>query len=650
MPQGKFRATEVEINQAPITRSLLRSGTAAELFFLLYYLYVWLVIDPRLVFHAVGILMPYSLFAFQTTWPFFVEHLTRLGGLVEYIARLLAQFGAFGWAGALIVTAAAWCMGVFTQWLARRGGGGGGNVLRYVPAAILLVMYCGYNQPLRPVLSLLVALGGFAIYVRLAPAAPIRRAAMLLTACLVLYYVAGAGSLLFAVLVAADELLVGGRKAAVAAALACAAVIPCAASALFGLDFREAFLGFFVSVAGVAPGSESDTLALYLFFPTVLAGSALWERERMREATADAKAVVPAPAPKRRSRKRDRWPGRQRRRYTIRKTSAGFLAAVAFFLVIAAAAWLSLDRRLRTVLETDYYAERERWTDVLRSAQRLPEGIYNLRYHRNTMQALYHTGRLADEMFRYPQRRGVNMFFTPPEYRDLGSYFQESRLFLDLGQVNLAEQCACEALAISGEQPAILKQLAMIHVLKGRPEAAKVCLKALAKHPFHRRAAGEMLHRLKADPALDSDRQASRIRANMASRDAIAQKMNAEDFLQILLESNPRNKMAFELLMAQYLADGRSAEVAANLSRLKNFSYPRVPRYYQEALAVYARSSRDPSPLAEWEPDPEVLQRQQDFMRIALGARSPQEALRGVLEAGLGDSYFFYLANCISSQ
>ncbi len=646
----------MESSQEMITRARLGRGSAAGLFFLLYYLYVWLVIDPRLVFHGIGILMPYSLFSFYTGWPFFVEHLSRVGGLMEYAARLLTQFYAFGWAGALIVTAVAWCMGVCTEWLVRRGGRGGGNVLRYLPAAIVLVMYGSYNQPLGPVLSLLTALGAFALYVRLAPEALIRRGGILLIACLVLYHVAGAASLLFPVLVAVDELLVARREPVAVAALTCAVVIPCAAGVLFGVDFREAYAGFLVegyagflvSAPGVAPGSGSYTLALYLFFPTVLAGSVLWGNARAGEVSPGAKAASAGPTPERRSREGGPSPSRKPRRFAVERIPARAVAAAAFFLGIGAAAWFSLDSRTRTVLETDYYAQRERWTEVLRSAERLPEGTYNLRYNRNIMQALYHTGRLPDEMFRYPQRGGVDLVYTPPEYRDLGAYFQESRLFLDLGHVNLAERGAYEALANTGEQPAILKQLALIYVLKGRPEAARVCLRALGKHLFQRRASREMLRRLEADPALENDRRASRIRANMVSRDAIAQEIDAEGFLQVLLESNPHNKMAFELLMAHYLCDGRPEKVVANLPRLRDFSYPRVPRYFQEALAVYSVSSNRPLPVAGLEPDPEVLRRLEDFQRIMSGATSPEEALGGILEAGLGDSYFFYLASGVS--
>ena len=115
-----------------------------------------------------------------------------------------------------------------------------------------------------------------------------------------------------------------------------------------------------------------------------------------------------------------------------------------------------------------------------------------------------------------------------------------------------------------------------------------------------------------------------------------------ESALLALLERNPHNKMAFELLMAFYLSDGRPDKVVANLRRLKDFSYPRVPRHYQEAWVIYTASSDKPPPAPEFELDPEVLRQARTVHRIMAASARPEDGVRRVWEAGLGDSYFFY--------
>ena len=145
-------------------RRLIRRFPAdVALFFLLYYLYAWLVVDPRLIwgYHQCsrGLL-------FTSDWPFLGASAPP-GGAIEYLARLLYQFYRFGWAGALIMTAAAWaaCLGP-RRWARRRPELAR---WRYVPAAILLMAYGGYLPILGLILALLAGLWCFVLYERVAP-------------------------------------------------------------------------------------------------------------------------------------------------------------------------------------------------------------------------------------------------------------------------------------------------------------------------------------------------------------------------------------------------------------------------------------------------------------------------------------------------
>ena len=579
---------DVDTSRKTIGHRALPPGLDTGLFFVLFYLYVWLAIDPRLVYHSLTILTPYYPFSFQTGWPFFWKQVAHSGGTVEYVARGLSALWAFGWAGALILTAAAWCATVFTDALNARVGLPRGKVLRYVPAVIVLEMYGSYAHPLSILLSLLISLGCFVLYVRVVPPSPLWRLPTLLIGCPVLFLIAGAGSLLFGVMVAIDEVLVGGRRLVAVAALGWAGVLPWAVATLLAIDLKESYGRLLIWALGVSAGIWPLALELYLFFPTMLA-AAVVVRARARDRV---------PARERRSPKEDRSPNAKLRRGALGRVSARGLATAAFFPVIAAVVWFSLDSFTRTVLEMDRDFQQERWADVLRSAERMPPGVFNFRCYRNTMLALYHTGRLGDEMFRYRQHPGVDLLFTPEKQQDMGASYGDSRLFLDLGFVNWAEKLAHEALETSGDVPAVLEQLAIISVVKGRPELARVFLHDLAKHPFEGWAARDMLRRMETDDALKDDPLTARARGNMIDKDIVAFDLNVNELFSLLLERNPHNRMAFELCMATDLADRRLDKVIANLPRLAELSYPRVPRHYQEAWVIYQgggdQSASDP--------------------------------------------------------
>jgi hypothetical protein len=153
-----------------------------------------------------------------------------------------------------------------------------------------------------------------------------------------------------------------------------------------------------------------------------------------------------------------------------------------------------------------------------------------------------------------------------------------------------------------------------------------------------------MLRRLEADPNLSGDARVARIRGNMVEKDIVALNTGVEEFLLALLEKNPCNRMAFDLLMAHYLVIVRPEGVVAWLPRVEEFSYTRIPRHFQEAAAVYALNARKPPPAAEYALDAAVLERTSTFRRIVSDARSREEAAKLARAGGFADSYFFYVA------
>ena len=66
-------------------------------------------------------------------------------------------------------------------------------------------------------------------------------------------------------------------------------------------------------------------------------------------------------------------------------------------------------------------------------------------------------------------------------------------------------------------------------------------------------------------------------------------KVSDEEILLGLLAGNPRNKMAFEYLMAYYLQTKQLFKLVQNLRRLDDFDYPATPVYLEEAVLIFSR-------------------------------------------------------------
>ncbi|MHC4739419.1 MAG: DUF6057 family protein [Planctomycetota bacterium] len=71
-------------------------------FFILFYLYLWLEVDLRLIYHTSGVISNFP--AFFRGWVFFRQFMAYPGGPAEYLSAFLSQFFYYSWAGAFVVT------------------------------------------------------------------------------------------------------------------------------------------------------------------------------------------------------------------------------------------------------------------------------------------------------------------------------------------------------------------------------------------------------------------------------------------------------------------------------------------------------------------------------------------------------------------
>jgi hypothetical protein len=131
----------------PVSRSLVLFG--------LLYLYLWLVVEPCLICSC-GTVTNFPVY--YKDWPFFRECMSYPGGLLRYVCALLPQFFYYSWAGALVITGQAWAISACMGWFLRALGVPGRNVLRFVPALLVLVPYAQYSYHFPMITGALVSL------------------------------------------------------------------------------------------------------------------------------------------------------------------------------------------------------------------------------------------------------------------------------------------------------------------------------------------------------------------------------------------------------------------------------------------------------------------------------------------------------------
>jgi hypothetical protein len=616
------------------------------LFFGLLYLYLWLVVQPCLIYSC-GTITNFPIF--YKGWPFFLDLVSRPGGLVQYASALLSQLFYYSWAGAVVITLQAWAVTACTGWLLRAVAVPGARLLRFVPALLILAVYGQYAYYLPLIMGALVSLFGACVYVACDkitdsgrsgnPQSTIHNPQLKSLAAFVVLgavvYVAGAAAFLpFAAVCATYELLYRRWYGVGFVYLLLGAAVPYVAGVLV---YRVSILDAYTDLLPLSwrirgwPGREKMVIAVYVLYLLPPAGvliGGLWQmiagRGSAQEADAKAAGKQSAKGAGILSSLR-RWRG----------ASAVTWAAGSLVILAAgrAVAVLCLDREEQARLEVHYYACRQMWPQVLQAAWRAPTDPFVM----NAVdRALWHTGRFTQDMFSYPQH--PNSLLHTADDRVL-VYWNKFDTQIDLGLVDIAEKHLTECMETFGEQPMILQRLALVNMVKGSTDTARIYLGALSKTLFYSRWAKDYLARLEMDPNLAEDRQIQELRARRLKKDDTALFYVREPVLAALATQDNRNRMAFEYLMAWYMQTKQLDKFVQNIGRLREFGYTTVPPPYQEALAIYAypRNKADEYPIS-----PEVRSRFESFSRIFNKYRRDKAAALGELAAGYRSSYLFY--------
>jgi hypothetical protein len=661
-------------------------GPIAVGFFLLFFLYVWLRIEPAVEYQ-------YSAPVFQLTRSFLQPFLERPGGMLDYMAAGLSQLNYYNWLGALAYTALAGLLWLVTRWALSSVAGVSSGAVAFGVPLLLLLLRERYDCPaLAMGTGLLAAIALAVAYFRLCAnskaaaskskaepdvetvkTAPDSKSAgrrqapggvrpssgaatsnpgqagskqpvvaapedghtptldgygsaiwLRLVTCWaiswLLFYLAGAWPcVVLLLLIGLFEGLHEHRKWL---GLVCALPVPVAVWWL--VRFHE--LSRAAVINPWCKRTEDWVLggALYLFIPVACVLLTLARStEPVPASQSHRGSHKPAPLP--------HWYAEE----GTKRALAGSLFVLGWGLI-----WFGLAIPRKQVAEMDYYTSRADYERVLAVARRLPRDQMEFSSEARLHLALYHTGRLGQDLFSY--RNQSQWELLPGLGGGLASCRAQSQTLMELGLVSEAEHLAHEALENDGERPELLQRLAQVNVLKDRPKAARVFLNVLSTMPFQAGWARSWLRSLDQDPRLTSNPELQSIRSLMPTNDLAHQALPAEGLLIQLLRCNSSNQMAFEYLMAKFLMDSQLNKFVERLGQLDNFKYAGLPRHYEEAVLLYETLSRKTVDLRGRSIRPETTERFRRFMQAMNQHVMDTEAGRRAMARDFGNTYWYY--------
>jgi hypothetical protein len=586
-------------------------------FFLVFFFYVWLRLEPALEYYSAGVVFSWSS-------SFLHRFLDYPGGLVEYGAAFLAQLNYLNWLGALVFTLLGVLLFLMADGLCRRAAGRAPLFICLAPALTLLAWRGQYDgRTLEASLMLLLAYGAALAYVPVFRRPSWLRWPVIWCLGAALYYAAGLWSFLLLLFLAGWLEGRQSRKWLKVAVLVGLGVLlgPVGWHVLQLPEphFNPFGTGRALRFAGV----------LFLLLPIGLL-VLLWRR----------KPLAPAPTPAVQSHKRagSKHHGLQPAGWGWSWGEPAF--AIGLLLAGWVVVWSLFDGTRNKLGLIGYYAALQQDERLLSVAAQLrtmtPQAEVRLRL------ALYHTGRLTQDLFAFPNS-GKKMLL-PGMSLGMGTARAEIETLLELGQVNEAEHLAQESLEFDGERPDVLRVLAQVNILKDRPEAAAVFLNVLRQVPFQRDWATACLAELEHNPRLNGNPELDLVRSRMPTTDFPHGTIPdaAEDLLRQLLASNRQNHMACEYLLTHYLLTGEFKKLARQVGQLEGFGYTVIPRPVEEALVLGQKLQGLEFELHGLKIQPDTLRRFQSFCD-ALGEKTGQAPVAlAALAPDFGDTFWYY--------
>ena len=614
------------------------------LFFILFYLYLWLYVDLRLMYHGAGIITNFPVF--YKGWTFFLPFLSYPGGPVEYLSAFLSQFFYYSWAGALVVTVQAWLLSVCIDYLLKAANLPRIRLICFLLPILLLVLYTRYAYFFATTMALLIALLFACLYLKIALSRTMALSYLstFLSLSVILYYIAGGAFLLFAVVCAIYELIFRFRwKMSLFYLLSAVAVPYIMGLLVFRVSIIDAFcnsLPFSWKILYYEARKREVTIAylLYLLPPLTLFVLGLLQilGKRLHFAKKRTK--------KKHRNKSSNMPLKIFSRYRRSPKLKWAVESLFLFAIAGSVVFFCRNENLRTRFKVDYYAYHKMWPELLTSAQHNPNNPF---IAHAVNRALYHRGRLGYDMFSWPQQSDY-LFLTDKKYKWM--YWQIFDVFLDLGVVNMAENALTECLEGLGSRPMVLQRLALINMVKGNSDSAKIYLGALSKTLFHAEWSKNYLDRLETDPDLSGDKYIQHLRSLCLDKDCPIYSLFKEKTLLWLLERNSQNRMAYEYLMARYMLKKQLSKFVQNLVRLQDFEYPEVPTHYEEAALIYIYGKRKPLNLSGYQSNPQKHRQLEDFTRILNSYGGNKQAASNELSKKFHNTYFYYYMYALSGS
>jgi hypothetical protein len=258
--------------------------------------------------------------------------------------------------------------------------------------------------------------------------------------------------------------------------------------------------------------------------------------------------------------------------------------------------------------------------------------------------SLAKTGTMGDRMFNFRQNGAGGLFLTFA--KEYVAPMMGGEIYYQLGLVNASQEYSFESMETTpdlGKSVRAVKRLAETNLINGHYEVAHKYLNLLEKTIFYRNWARRTEKYLYNETLINNDPDYGEKRKMMIKKDFFFKAEIMEGALNVLLQENPKNKMAFQYLMGFYLINKDLRNFMDRVPMMNDLGYTSIPVSYQEAIMyIIGLSTDNPMVNLPYKISSDTKLRMQAYASIYTTRDNAQE----LLSKRFSGTYWYYLHYC----
>ncbi len=565
--------------------------------FLFTFAYFFFFANPLLFFQEQRTLFVYDGRLLQT---FFLKP----GGLLELMGKFLTQFYTFRLAGSIIVAAILSCVVLFMIAILRRLNSGHtfSIIFSLLITCLLLLLQSHYYHYMEFNLGFLFVLGYFWLSI-----SKNKKSVYLAFAFFPLFYfVAGAYAFLYAAWLALHILLnYHHSRRFVLPLILFTEVVLCIIVFKEILFLQPLDQLLFFPLPAIKNPAHKTVLYIFIFLivlQPILLKVAISVQNRI-----------------------------SKRRSIVLFFSLAIFTGTAFFL------FKFQNPQTTRVLQIEKYALEEDWDDLIQFQEKYPSQNLIGQYFYNV--ALSETGQLCNHLFFGEQDFGSNSLILPwgNEYLSWGGYF-----YYSVGLINEAHRWAYEGMVVDGLRPQTLKMLVKTNLINGNFEMAQKYVNILKLTMNYRSWAVKYEELISGNALLNDFPELEFKRSIMPKEDFFVQITSPQNNIPLLLNSNPKNKQAFEYEMIWLLLNKDVEAVANNLYRMTELGYTKIPLHLEEAALMMYNSKGKMPDLGNLTLSNETKNNFDSYVSFYKELNKTSPSTKEAVKKRFGHTYMFY--------